>query len=67
MSVDGDHVKLLRKMIGEGEKLTSKSKVDLGRLPPFYSALKPHVQSGNHCVELYKRTHQVIRGETKAI
>ena len=31
--VDGARVKLLCKMIGEGEKLTSKSKVDQGRLP----------------------------------
>ena len=37
-SVDGARVKLLRKITGEGEKLTSKSKVDLGRLPPCYSA-----------------------------
>ena len=47
-------------MVGDGEKLTSKSKVDLGRLPPCYSALKPHVQSVNHCVALYKRAHQAI-------
>ena len=54
-SVDGARVKLLRKMVGDGEKLTSKSKVDLGRLPPCYSALKPHIQRVNHRVALYKR------------
>ena len=41
-SVDGARVKLLRKMVGDGEKLTSKSKVDLGCLPPCNAALKPH-------------------------
>jgi len=60
MSVDSARVKLLRKMAGDSEKLTSKSKVDLGRLPPCYSALKPHVQRVNHRVRLHKRAHQVI-------
>jgi len=59
-SVDGARVKLLRKMAGDSEKLTSKSKVDLGRLPPSYSARKPHVQRVNHHVPLYKRAHQAI-------
>ena len=59
-SVDGACVKLLRKMVGDGEKLTSKSKVDLSRLPPCYSALKPHVQRVNHRVALYKQAHQAI-------
>ena len=59
-SVDGARVKLLRKMVGDGEKLTSKSKVDLGRLPPGYSALKPYVQRVNHRVALCKRAHQAI-------
>uniref|UniRef100_UPI00358FCD05 uncharacterized protein n=1 Tax=Myxine glutinosa TaxID=7769 RepID=UPI00358FCD05 len=43
-SVDVVRAKLLRKMVGEDKKLTSKSKVDLARLPPCHSALKPHVQ-----------------------
>ena len=36
------------------DKLTSKSKVDLARLPPCYSTLKPHIQRVNHRVALYK-------------
>ena len=32
------NAKLLRKMLGEDEKLTSKSKVNLARLPPCYCA-----------------------------
>ena len=42
-------------MVGENEKLTSKSKVDLARLPPCKSALKPHVNHVNHRMCLYKR------------
>lgn len=64
-SVDGARVKLLRKMVGDGEKLTSKSKVDLGRLPPCYSALKPHVQLVNYRVALYKWAHQAIVEKSK--
>lgn len=59
-SVNGARVKLLRKMVGESEKLTSKSKVDLSCLPPCCSAVKPHVQRVNHRVALYKRTDQAI-------
>jgi hypothetical protein len=57
-SVDVARTKLLRKMVGVGETLTSKSKVDLARLPPCKSALKPHVQRVNHRVALYKRADQ---------
>ena len=64
-SVDCARVKLLRKMVGDGEKLTAKSKVDLGRLPPCYSALKPHVQRVNHRVALYKRAYQAILEKPK--
>ena len=54
-SVDVVRAKLLRKMIGENDKLTSKSKVDLARLPPCHSALKQHVHRVNHRMCLYKR------------
>ena len=54
---------MLCKMVGEDERLTSKSKIDLGRLPPWspcYSALKPNIQRVNHRVALYKRAAQAI-------
>ena len=54
-SVDVDRAKLLREMVGEDNKLTSKSKVDLAHLPPCYSALRPHIQWVNHRVALYKK------------
>ena len=59
-SVDVILAKLLRKMVGEDKKLTSKSKVDLAHLPPCQSALKLHVQRVNHRVALYKRAEQSI-------
>jgi len=52
--------KLLCKMVGEDKKLTSKSKVDLARLPPCNSALRPHIQRVNHRVCLYKRADDLI-------
>ena len=57
-SVDAIRLKMLRKMFGEGERQTSKSKIGLSRLPPRYSALKPHIQRVNHRVALYKRAAQ---------
>ena len=47
-------------MVGGDDKLTTKSKVDLARLPPCYSALKPHIQHVNHRVALYKRADEAI-------
>uniref|UniRef100_UPI00358EE7FF uncharacterized protein n=1 Tax=Myxine glutinosa TaxID=7769 RepID=UPI00358EE7FF len=64
-SVDIVRAKLLRKMVGEDKKLTSKSKVDLARLPPCHSALKPHVQRVNHRVALYKRADEAILEKPK--
>ncbi|XP_034071932.1 uncharacterized protein LOC117545981 [Gymnodraco acuticeps] len=59
-SVDVVRAKLLRKMVGQDDKLTAKSKVDLARLPPCYDALKPHVQRVNHRVALYMRADESI-------
>ena len=47
-------------MVDEDEKLTSRSKVDLARLPPCQSALKPHIQRVNHRAALYKRANEAI-------
>ncbi|KAK1891029.1 Arginine--tRNA ligase [Dissostichus eleginoides] len=58
-SVDVVRAKLLRKMVGQDDKLTAKSKVDLARLPPC-DALKPHVQRVNHRVALYKGADESI-------
>ena len=46
-SVDVVRAKLLRKMVGKGNKLTSESKVNLAGLSPCYSALKPHIHRVN--------------------
>lgn len=53
-------LQLLRKVVGEDEHLTSKSKVDLSRLRPCYSAFVPHLQRVNHRVALFKRAHVSI-------
>ncbi|KAK2164989.1 hypothetical protein NP493_1387g00044 [Ridgeia piscesae] len=58
--MDDLRAKLLRKIVGEDEKFTSKSKIDLVRLPPCHSALKPHLQRLNHCVALYKHSDESI-------
>ncbi|KAK7096426.1 hypothetical protein V1264_005724 [Littorina saxatilis] len=47
-------------LVGEHEKFTSKSTVDLARMPPCQSALMPHIQRINHCVALYKRAREGI-------
>ena len=59
-SMDGLRTKPLRKIVGEDEKLTSKPKADLARLPPCHPALKPHIQRVNHRVALYKRADESI-------
>ena len=59
-SIDGLRAKLPRKIVIEDDKLTSKSKIDLVRLPPCHSALKPHLQRLNHHVALYKRADESI-------
>ena len=64
-SVDVVRAKLLRKMVGEDEKLTSKSRVDLARLPPCHSALNPHIQRVNYRATLYKRADQPILEKPK--
>ena len=46
---------MLRAMVGDDDRITSKSKVDLAQLPPCQSALIPHIQRVHHRVALYKR------------
>lgn len=51
---------MLKKMVGEGEQLTTKSKVDLSRLPPCRDSLVPHIGRVNHRLACYKRADQPI-------
>ncbi|CAL8404395.1 unnamed protein product [Boreogadus saida] len=46
---------MLKKMIGEDETLTTRSKVDLSRLPPCRDNLVPHINRVNHRLAIYKR------------
>jgi len=57
-SVNTVRANMLRKMVGDDEKLTTKSKVDLAHLPPCQDSLIPHIQRVNYRVACYKRAHQ---------
>ena len=46
-SMDGLRAKLMRKIVGEDEKLTSKSKIDLVRLPPCHVLTNPSWKNQN--------------------
>ena len=63
--MDGLRAKHSHKIVGEDEKLTSKSKVNLTPLPRCHSALKPHLQRVKHRVALYKRADESILEKTK--
>ena len=56
-SVDSVRSIMLKKMVGEDERMTTKSKVDLSRLPPCKNNLTPHVQRVNHRLANFKRAH----------
>ena len=53
--------KMLRKMVGEDEALSSRSRVDFARMPPCQDALIiPHIQQVNYRVASYKRAAEPI-------
>lgn len=54
-TVDAVRVKMIRKMVGEDESLSAKSKVDLVCLPPPQCCLSTHLDGCNHRVAGYKR------------
>lgn len=58
VSVDKVRSIMLRKMVGDDERLSIKSKVDLARLPPCKKNLIPHVHRVNHRLANYKRANQ---------
>ena len=63
-SVDKLRTKMLRKMVGEDNKLTSKSKVDLARLPPYQAALYLHNQRVNDRAAIYRQANEAIMEKT---
>lgn len=52
--------KMLKKIVGEDETLSSKSRVDFARLPPCQDSLIPHIQRVNYRVACYKRAAEPI-------
>ena len=61
-TVNGVRSLMLKKMVGEGDQLTTKSKVDLSRLPPCTDNLLPHIKRVNHRLAMYKRADQALVG-----
>jgi len=51
---------VLNQMVGEDELLTTKSRVDLSRLPPCRDNLVPHICRVNHRLANYKRADKPI-------
>ena len=51
---------MLKKIAGEDEELTTKSKVDLSRLPPCKDSLVPHIVRVSYRLANYKQAHQAI-------
>ena len=59
-SVNLVRAKMMHKMVGRNMKLTSKSKVDLARIPPCLNSLKPHIERVNYRVACLKEAHTPI-------
>ena len=59
-SVDSVRSAMLKKMVGENEVLTTKSKVDLSQLHPCRDSLVPHIGRVNYRLANYKRAHEAI-------
>ena len=56
-SIDEVRYLKLKEMVGDEEKLTSKSKVDLSKLPPCMSSLQMHVERVNYRLAQWKHSH----------
>ena len=56
---------MLKKMAGENEVLSKKSKVDLSRILPCHDSLIPHLERVNHCMAGYRRAANAIWGAPK--
>ena len=52
--------KMLKKMVGENEVLSRKSRVDLSRIPPYHDSLIPHLERVNHRMAGYLRAADAI-------
>lgn len=55
-SVDAVRAVMLKKMVGEGDKIVRSSKVDLSKLPPCRRSLLPHIKRVNYRVAQWKRS-----------
>ena len=53
---------MLKKMVGEDERMTTKFKEMLSRLPPCSNSHAPHVDRVNHRVALFIRSTAALQG-----
>ena len=58
---------MLKKLVGEDELLTTKSRVDLSQLPPCRDNLIPHISRVNHRLANYKRVDKTIIHSPKTL
>ena len=59
-SVNDVRFQMLKKMVGEGGSLSTKSKVELFRLLPCKDALRPYVRRVNYRVALYNKAAKAV-------
>ena len=66
-TVNGVRSLMLKEMVGEGDQLTTKSKVDLCWLPPCTDNLLPHIMRVNHRLAMYKLTKHLLGAQSPLI
>ncbi|XP_060575157.1 uncharacterized protein LOC132732701 [Ruditapes philippinarum] len=59
-SVNTCRAVLLKKMVGDDEQLTMKSKVELSKLPPCQDNLCQHIRRVNHRLGILKNAHTPV-------
>ena len=59
-NVDEVSAVMLKKMAGEDQVITAKSKIDLSRLPPCRQTLYPHIKRVNYRIAQWKRSNITI-------
>ena len=60
VSINLVRTRMLKKMVGINKRLTSKSLVDLSRLPPSRECLIPHIQRVNHQLAPFVQANLLI-------
>ena len=56
-STDDVRAVMVKKMVGDGDTITTSPKIDLSKLPPCRRSLLPHIKRVNYRVAQWKRSH----------